>query len=558
MIQEAIMRRTILLVSIGLLAAVVLVVGVSSAQAPASQPAISNLDKPINDCEREVRGWKHAEVIEIVVLAMTCAVGVLISGLQKSVNPSAKQATVVLGFVTAILTGINSIVFPADVKTLRRAVSDGSAVIRQLWTKSELLKSGQLKGTDLKAATEDFAKELSRFQAVADTLNGSTTATRTSWNITPFSLPVVYAQSQSSLPEWTRSVPYDKAGNRYFVGKASNASLVVAKQNSIDAAVYNAATALIPAVPHVSRSALLDLIKASAVTQDSAFVYKDGSYECYTLLRLSPQVLDLAKALPATSTAALTVFQANGWQPADLTENAASGLFALDKSGAVSKLTPGQQGAAGIQKLFQIPGAMSGYAIAANADSVFLAAGSQLGCTIYRYTLASKMTTSLLMAAHQRCVGIANDGTNLYVSMPERKEIRYWSTWDASSPRNWSLSKIQSPGNIGLDETGHRLIVADDATGQVYAVSIPDGKEELLSGNVGAVQSIATSRFHTLLASGKQILFLARSNNQGENPPHGWPALPGGNIVGVAVDSSDKLWIADYDKKVVEGPLPLI
>jgi hypothetical protein len=109
-----------------------------------------------------------------------------------------------------------------------------------------------------------------------------------------------------------------------------------------------------------------------------------------------------------------------------------------------------------------------------------------------------------------------------------------------------------------FDEIGHRLIVGDDTSGQAYAVSIPDGKEELLSGNVGAVQSIATSRFHTLLASGKKVLFLARSDNQGENPPHDWPSLPGGNIVGVAVDSSDKLWIADYDKKLVEGPLPLI
>jgi len=558
------MRRTTLLVSIGLLAAVVLVVGVSSAQAPANQPAVSNLDKPINDCEREVKGWQHAEVIEIVVLAMTCAIGVIISGLQKSANPAIKTATVVLGLAAAILTGINSIVFPADVKTLRRAVSDGSAVIRQLWTKAELLKSGQLTGPDLKAATEDFAKELSRFQVVADTLNGSTTATRTGWNVVPNALPVVYAQSQaaqtapSSLPEWTRSVPYDKAGNRYFVGRASNSSLVTAKQNSIDAAVYEAAMTLIPSVPHASRSALLDLIKASAVTQDSAFAYKNGAYECYTLLRLSPQVLDLAKALPAASNAQLTVFQANGWQPADLTENATSGLFALDKNGAVSRLTPGQQGAAGIQKLFQIPGAMSGYAIAANADSVFLTAGSQLGCTVFRYSLASKTTSNLLMVGHQRCVGIANDGLNLYVSLPERREIRYWDKWDADSMHSWPLSKIQSPGNIGFDEIGHRLIVADDVSGQIYAVSLPDGKEELLSANVGAVQSIATSRFHTLLASGKQVLFLARSNNQGENPPHGWPSLPGGNIVGVAVDSSDKLWIADYDKKLVEGPLPLI
>ena len=100
--------------------------------------------------------------------------------------------------------------------------------------------------------------------------------------------------------------------------------------------------------------------------------------------------------------------------------------------------------------------------------------------------------------------------------------------------------------------------MADDVTGKAYALSIPDGKEELLSDNLGAVQSMATSRFHILFASGTKVLFLARSDNHGENPPLGWPELPGGNIVGVAVDASDKLWVADYDKKLVEGPLPLI
>ena len=71
------------------------------------------------------------------------------------------------------------------------------------------------------------------------------------------------------------------------------------------------------------------------------------------------------------------------------------------------------------------------------------------------------------------------------------------------------------------------------------------------------VQSIATSRLHILLASGEKILFLARSDNRGENPPAGLQSLTGGHIVGVAVDATDSLWFADYDKKLVAGPFPL-
>jgi hypothetical protein len=62
---------------------------------------------------------------------------------------------------------------------------------------------------------------------------------------------------------------------------------------------------------------------------------------------------------------------------------------------------------------------------------------------------------------------------------------------------------------------------------------------------IGTVQSIATSRFRLLFASGKKVLFLSRFDNHGENPPTGWPDLQGGHIVGVAVDASDKLWVAD-------------
>jgi hypothetical protein len=34
-------------------------------------------------------------------------------------------------------------------------------------------------------------------------------------------------------------------------------------------------------------------------------------------------------------------------------------------------------------------------------------------------------------------------------------------------------------------------------------------------------------------------------------------SLTGGHIVGVAVDATDKAWFADFDKELVQGPLPL-
>ena len=438
------MRRIVLFLFLGLLAASILVIGVASAQAPGNAAGASNLEKPIRNCEQQVSGWRRAEAVEITFLIITFALGAVIAALQKLETPAAKNATIVLGIVTAILTGVNGTVFPADVKTLRRAVSDGNAVIGQLYIKLEPLQSRQLSGADLKAATDDFAKELSRFQTVADTMTGSTIQTKMSWNVTPGVLPVVYAQSASSLPAWTRNPPAGSGNEKFFVGKAVDPSLAVAKQNSTDAALYKAAQALIPLAPNASRSAVLDLIKASAVTQDSAFAY-DGnkkSYAYYTLLRLTPEIQDVIKTLPGAPATPLNVFRTRDSQPADLTSNPSAGLFLLDKAGAVSKLIPNQQGSGDVQRLFQIPRSFSVYAITATADTVFAAAGSRLGCTVYKYSLASRTTTSLLLAIRERCVGVADDGSNLYLTFPERREIRYWDKWDASSSHTWTLNNV--------------------------------------------------------------------------------------------------------------------
>jgi hypothetical protein len=557
-IQGAFMRRIILLVSVGLLASIVVPFCILRAQTSTANSGANNLEKPIYNCERQVAAWQRAEFVEIVFLVVTSALGVFIAALQKFTNNAARNATIVLGVVSAILTGVNGTVFPADVKTLRRAVFDGNAVIDQLWIKVHAAEN-QKTDENQKIATDDYVKTLNQFQAVGDTLTGASPPTAPGMVTFPRILPVVLAQSPDSLPAWARQAPTNTATALYFVGKASDPSLAVAKRNSADAALYKVAVVLIATAPNVSRSALLDLIKSAAVTQDSAFTYdtKTKGYVYYTLLHLAPSIQDIVKTLPQASAAAAKKFQGKGWQPTDLAANASSGLFALDKSGGVSRLNPAP-GSAAIEKLFQIPRSESGYALAAGADAIFVATGSQLGCKVYRYSLSTKAVASRLLVAHQRCVGIATDGTAFYVTMPERKEIRYWGNWEAPDYRSWPLAELGAPGYVEFDSAGQRLIVADDESGTAYAVSISDGKAQLLSGNLGSVQSIAASRFHILFASGKKVLLLARSDNQGENLPLGWPSLSGGNIVGVAVDSADELWVADYDNKVVEGPFPLI
>ena len=251
-----------------------------------------------------------------------------------------------------------------------------------------------------------------------------------------------------------------------------------------------------------------------------------------------------------------TRFQRAGWAPADLVFNQASGMFVLNASGGVSRLVADPQATPRIEKLFQVEAGYSAQSAAASSDSVFVTSNSKVGCTVHRYSLATKAVSKRLVVANTACAGIATNGSTFYVALPSVGEIRYWDSWDAPSAKIWFLPRINSPGTLAFDVTGKRLIVADDS-GKVYAVSVADGKARLLASHLGMVQCITTSRSQTIVASGKKILFIGRVDNRREKPPAGLESLTGGQIAGVVVDGDDELWFADYDKKLVEGPFPL-
>ena len=251
-----------------------------------------------------------------------------------------------------------------------------------------------------------------------------------------------------------------------------------------------------------------------------------------------------------------TRFQQAGWAPADLVFNQASGMFVLDTSGGVSRLVADPQATPRIEKLFQVEAGYSAQSAAASSDSVFVTSNSKIGCTVHRYSLTTKAVSKRLVVANAACAGIATNGSTFYVALPSLGEIRYWDSWDAPSAKIWSLPRIKSPGTLAFDVTSQRLIVADDS-GKLYAVSVADGKAQLLASNLGMVQSIATSKLHIIVASGKKVLFIGRVDNRREKPPAGLGSLTGGQIAGVVVDGDDELWFADYDKKLVEGPFLL-
>jgi hypothetical protein len=443
---------------------------------------------------------------------------------------------------------VNTQAFSADYRSLRLAASEGRALTAQLWALVAIINDPQTSADNRVANQGVFLNKLAQFQTIIDHLQGNNNKAQNALLM----FPVVYAQT-ASLPPWTQTLPSDKS-SLYFLGIGNDPLLSEAKNKSANDAYNKALQRLKGEAPQTSDADILTLIKSAAIVQDSAFVTGANGYTYYTLLRLAKEIEDIGlRTLPAAS---ITTFKDKKWLPSDLSFGGSAGLVALDHNGGVSQLISGGPNGAEIRALFRVPGAYQASVVTASQDAVFVGANSQLGCTVFRYTLADKKIEKKIMGVHQHCAGIATNGNALYLSMPDQNEIKCWNTWDdTSSPQIWTLPDTDQPGSMVFDQIGQRLVVAG-SSGKAYGVSVTDGKPQLLNSNLGAVTSISTSKLHIIFGSGKKILFLARSDNQGENPPANI-RLAGGAVVGVAVDSSDSLWFADYDHALVQGPFPL-
>lgn len=546
---------------IGFLLAVCLCPSSACSQSGSASSTQSGIERTLQNCQRDIAGWSHEAALEITLAILIIILGGAVSLLQKSDEKWAKRATVGLGVAISIFTGVNSRIFLADDRTLRRAAFDGRSVLNELLVISDEMKDDNLTSDNRAALSASYLKKLAEFHAIGEKLNGTqpTATAPESVATSLLSLPRVYAESSSTAPSWVRNPPSNDV-SYFFVGKASDPSLAKAQKASLDDALSNAVQALRSKAPSASDAGLLSVIKGSSLVQDTSFSYqkKSATYTCYTLLRLSRDIENVGlQSLPTAMTAqsASAKFQINNWRPADLASNTSSNIFSLSNDGGVFRLVQNRQGPSGLEKLFAIGSAYSPYAVTATSDAVFVAASSKIGCTVFRYTLASQKKDQRLVTQGQRCAGIATDGTTLFLTFPDQKEIRYLKGWDAPV-QSWSFEGADDPGYIIYDELGRRLIVAD-ASGKAYSVSAADGSKQLLASNLGSVSSMAVSRFHILVASGNKVLFLARSDGHGENPPAGLQSLTGGIISGVAVDGSDSLWFADYDKRLIEGPFPL-
>jgi hypothetical protein len=339
--------------------------------------------------------------------------------------------------------------------------------------------------------------------------------------------------------------------NLYFVGKSTDTFLAKAKDNSYIDAENQISTAFGLEEPYIPTPAQKTLVQNASTVKDTFFAYNSGSstYTYFTLVRISRD-LQRSQASPLE-------LKQKDWYPVDLTFNPTAGLFALDRDGGVAKVSV-DQGSIHLQALFRLPRTSRASALTSNQDSIFVSTSNPTGCTVYQYSLASKKTTTRIVGQHL-CDGIATDGKGIFVAFPKDGEIRYWPTWGAPTFQSFDLPESSEATHycvLHYDPFGQRLLFAG-ASGRSYALPLPAGKWSDFASQVGYVHSIDADSNHVLFASGSKVLFYARVGNTGENPPVGMRSLKIGTIYGVAVDSSDSVWIVDHDNSLIRGPFPL-
>jgi DNA-binding beta-propeller fold protein YncE len=245
-------------------------------------------------------------------------------------------------------------------------------------------------------------------------------------------------------------------------------------------------------------------------------------------------------------------FHLPDWHPVDIAPDPVAGVLVLEIGGGVSRIRSDQSGHHQ-ESLFSVPLSYMVVSIAADIGAIYVTSNSQLGCTVFKFTIATRSVSRKIISTTNSCHGIATGGGSIYVVLTESKQIAYSDNWNSPFSRTFDLRPSSSPEPLVFDNAGQRLLVGD-TTGKIYAVSVPSGKITLVNSEVGWAASIAATMNHILVASKTKIISIARADNRIENPPP-LRSLTGGIIAGVVSDASGNIWYADYDNGSVVGPL---
>jgi len=196
----------------------------------------------IKDATQTIRGWETKANWALTFTVAAVVGGVLVTLLQGGARPLFKKATIGLGAIIALITGLKPVFFSADYRVLQRSVVQGRQRITTL--KSMLLGFDPTQSPEnLAAFRAEFLKVYHEIDAIEDSLSsdsapkGSTASNGAKTRLRfPDLIPTVHAQA----PQAQQRAPSNDS-SYFFNGKGSSMSLSEAQHNAEKDALRQAA-----------------------------------------------------------------------------------------------------------------------------------------------------------------------------------------------------------------------------------------------------------------------------------------------------------------------------
>jgi hypothetical protein len=302
--------------------------------------------------------------------------------------------------------------------------------------------------------------------------------------------------------------------------------------------------------PIIRQNAKRDLI---ALGRNASSYLVDALYDQNSSSRLKAEALATLEGVVGTSE-----IKTSASNPIEISASGL-GVFVLGQSGDVARVSFDTAGPH-LENELKLQGAFRAVSISATTSSVYIAAVTTIGCTVFRYTPPSTTLTSKVLPAFQ-CTSIASDGDALYVGGvtadgSRDNEVRYVRNWNSQGVAFWSEPNT-AIGALHYDSVGNRLLIGDSLNGKLYVASRSHTAKSTAAEHLGWINSLTSGDSRILVASGKKVLFLDRATGSGLSPPKAFESFKGGHISGVALDVAGNVWVADYDRRVVIGPIAI-
>lgn len=537
-------------------AVTLLILFIAAAHAQIMQLAPST--RTIQDIRDHARQWRTSADVQVCLFMAVGVFGAAISALHRLNSTWAKNCVLVFGVLSTVFTGIDNSsqnVFSADYRSLRRAANEADLVVLQMEQIANTPNLAALGADDRLVVYKAWNQQVNAYTGIVRSIEGASEnpPLAKAGGFILLNLPAVEAQSTPEPPKWISNPP-SSATNLYFVGVGSDTFLAKAEDRSLADGREQIARAFALRPPYAPSETGINLVQ-SAVIQQSTYYRYDKNASAYTFFTLLSIARNLRDVLSPTAE-----FRKQDWFPVDLAFDPVAGLFVLDRNGGVGQLTYTTNGIQ-MQPLFHLPNLPAGdqaTAITARQDAVYVSTASETRCTVYEYSLTSKALKPTFVGS-SKCDGIATDGAGIYLALPGAEDVRYWAHWGDRSYQSLGVPDTGGASRYSVlhyDAVERRLLWAG-TSGNSYQFSTVSRKWSYLDGNVGYVHAVDCDWNSVLFASGKKVLFYDRQRNQGVNPVPTLTQPSKGTIYGLAVDTSDAVWIADHDNSTIRGPFRL-